>query len=106
MRRFGSIVLGVLVLMSMPLAGSSATQAAAPPAPNVVVAMGDSIPSAWGSAVDAAGVGIPDDNQVASWATGDDPHVVSHVRRLAALFGAKPVGVNLAKAGRKVTDDD
>jgi lysophospholipase L1-like esterase len=102
-RRTAVVGLTLLVCLQLPLSASTGT-GAAPPPPHLLVALGDSITSGWGSGLDPTGAAIGDDNQAASWATGSDPAVDSHARRVATLFGAAPVTVNAATAGAKVTD--
>jgi hypothetical protein len=77
-----------------------------PPLPHALAALGDSITTAWGSGVDGSGANVAGDNLPGSWATGNDAAVDSQASRIAQLVGSAPATVNLAVAGRKVTDPD
>jgi lysophospholipase L1-like esterase len=91
-----------LVLLAAPASSGIASAASAAPSglPSRVAALGDSITTAWGSG------GSTSDNLPASWATGTDASVDSHLLRLRALGATIPDAnvQNLAKPGIKVTN--
>ena len=96
---------GTTSASSLPSAVVTAGSTSPPPLPTALAAVGDSVTTAWGSGLDTSGANVAGDNLNGAWATGTDPTVNSHRRRIAA-YGTAPGAVNLASSGAAVTASD